>query len=161
MKVVGLDYASKSYSGLALAVNRVPTTASTFHPNAKRDESDPELLLAYEHWLTVKLGLIKPEIVVVEHLAVFQSKPVIRALSHREAVCLLVAKKKARIVIHRTISQARKVVYQDGGISKDEAWTRRAKVFPDFDFGHKTTGGLDKMDAMTLATAGEVLLERA
>lgn len=160
MRVVGLDYASRGYSGMALAVDGVPQSASVFKPDARRDASDPEMLVAYEQWLFFKLGLLKPDVIIVEELAVFQNKKVIRALSHREAVCLLMAKKRAPIVIHRLISSARVVVFGNGGISKDDAWKARAK-FIDFDFGFKNQGGTDKMDAMTLALAAPTLMERA
>lgn len=135
-------------------------SATTFKSEARADESDAKMLREYENWLMFKLGIIKPDIAIVEHLAVFQNKKVVRALSHREAVCLLVAKKKAPIVIHRSITQARVVVFHNGSISKDNAWEVRQK-FIDFDFGRKTAGGTDKLDAMTLALAAATLLERS
>jgi len=52
-------------------------------------------------------------------------------------------------------------VFQKGNISKDDAWEVRAKYIPNFDFGRKTTGGTDIMDAMTLALAAPTLLERS
>lgn len=157
IRVVGIDYASRGYSGLALAVNGVPTAAIAFKPSARTDESDAKMLLEYERWLTFKLPLWRPDIVAVEHLAVFQSKPVIRALSHREAVALLVAKRRTKIVVHYSVGSARSVVFGKQ-CSKDEAWDQRAKI--KFDFGRKDAGGLDKLDAMTQALAAPVLLER-
>lgn len=159
MRVVGIDYASKSWSGLALAIDAVPRRATAFKTKLHKNASDAESLTEYEHWLTFQLGVFKPQIVAVEQLAVFQNKQVVRAMSHREAVALLVAKRKAPIVVHFTVGEARAVVFKNGNISKDDAWDARAK-FIDFDFGHKTSGGLDKMDAMTHALAAPVLLER-
>lgn len=157
MRVVGIDYASRGYSGLALVVNGVPTNATALKPSARVDESDAEMLVAYERWLMFKLAVWCPDIVAVEHLAVFQNKQVIRALSHREGVALLVAKRKARIVVHYNTSSARSVVFGKS-LSKDDAWDQRSKIA--FEFGRKDAGGLDKMDAMTQALAAPVLLER-
>jgi Holliday junction resolvasome RuvABC endonuclease subunit len=159
MRVVGIDYASRGYSGLALAVDGEPVSASTFKTDAHLNESDAAMLREYEHWLHFKLKMLKPDVAAVERLSVFQSKTVIRALSHREAVCLLVAKRHAKIVVHYTPSQARAVVFQNGKISKDNAWEQRDK-FIKFDFGQKTKGGADKLDAMTQALAAPILLER-
>jgi Holliday junction resolvasome RuvABC endonuclease subunit len=157
MRVVGVDYASRGYSGLALAVDGVPQKAICFKPSARTDASDAEMLLEYEHWLVFKIAMWRPDIVAVEHLAVFQNKNVIRALSHREGTALLVAKKKARIVVHYNTSSARSVVFGKP-LSKDDAWAQRAKI--NYDFGRKDAGGLDMMDAMTQALAAPVLLER-
>lgn len=160
MRVVGLDYASRNYSGLAVAEDGAPVSASAFMPKAKAGWSDPEMLVEYERWLIFKLKLLVPDVVIVEELAVFQNKKTIRALAHRECVCLLAAKKKCGIVIHKPVRSARSVVFNNGGISKDDAWKTRAKHI-DFDFGRKDAGGTDKMDAMTLAMAAPTLLERA
>lgn len=159
MRVVGIDYASRGYSAIGLAVDGVPARCMVFKSVARTDESDAKMLLDWERWLTFKLTMLKPDIIAVEQLAVFQNKKVIRALSHREAVALLVAKKKARIVVHFTPGSARSVVFNNGGISKDDAWAVRAKHI-DFDLGRKDAGGTDKMDAMTQALAAPVLLER-
>lgn len=144
---------------MGLAVGGKATSASAFKSQARVDESDPKMLQEYERWLMFKLKLLRPDIIAVEELAVFQNKKVIRALSHREAVALLAAKKRAPIVVHYSTRQARAVVFGNGGLSKDDAWECRAKHI-DFDFGHKDRGGLDKMDAMTQALAAPVLLER-
>jgi Holliday junction resolvasome RuvABC endonuclease subunit len=155
-----VDYASRGWSGLALAIDGVPRSTSAFKSKLHKNESDARLLQEYERWLVFKIRLWKPDIVAVEQLAVFQNKKTIRALSHREGVALLVAKRTTRIVVHYTTSQARSVVFRDGSISKDDAWDAREKYI-DFNFGHKTSkGGLDRLDAMTQALAAPVLLER-
>jgi hypothetical protein len=104
---------------------------------------------------------LKPDIVSVEELAVFLNKKVIRTLSRREGIALVVAKKKARIVLHPPVTQSRSIVLgPPGNMPKDEAWKRIKKMYPDFDFGHANQGGMDKGDAMTHALAAETILER-
>lgn len=159
MKVIGVDYSSRAFNALAVVQNGAPAKCHLFKTELRQDEADARMLREYETWMTYKLGLLKPDIVIVEELAVFQNPKVIRALSHREAVALLVASKKAPIVVHKTIRQARVVVFKNGSISKDDAWKVRAK-FIDFEFSKKTVGGTDEMDAMTLALAAPTLLER-
>jgi hypothetical protein len=161
MRVVGIDYASRGPSALALVVDGEPVKTKVYIPDHRKDESDAVMLSAYERWLLWHLKILKADVTIVEELAVFQNPKVIRALSHREGVALLCAKKRSPIVIHRTIVRARSVVFQNGNIGKDGAWDVRAKFIP-FEFTKKkTVGGLDEMDAMTLALAAPVLLERA
>lgn len=160
MRSCGIDTAASSYAAIALAVDGVPVRAALWKPSDKKD-SDAERLDQFYKWLCWQLGIMKPDVVGVEELAVFLNKKVIRALSKREGVALLAAKRYGAIVVNPPVTQARGVVFRKGGnISKDEAWEAIKKMYPDFDFGRKTTGGTDKADAMVHALAAPVILER-
>lgn len=165
MRSVGIDIAKAGFAAGALAVNGEPRRCTAWKPANDRD-SEPVKLVQFEVWVHKIIWMYKPDIVVVEELAVFLNKKVIRTLSRREGIALCVAKKRADIVIHPPISQSRSVVLgkstsgKGGAMSKEEAWKKIKKLYPDFDFGHANQGGMDKGDAMTHALAGPTILER-
>lgn len=159
MRSCGIDTASSGYAAIALAVDGVPVLAKVWKPEDKKD-SDAERLDQFYGWLGWQLGTMKPDIVAVEELAVFLNKTVIRALSKREGVALLAAKRYGAIVVNPPVTQARGVVFRKGNISKDDAWEAIKKMYPEFDFGRKTTGGTDKADALVHALAAPKILER-
>lgn len=163
MRVAGIDYASSGWSAVALAVDGVPQRAAAWKPD-KKLYNEGGKLIALERWLTFQLTVVKPDVIVVGGLANMRGAKTVRALGHAEGICLLVATKKCPVVISKTDKQARAIVYRGvyggGSISKDAAWEHRGKPFPGFDFGHKTRGGDDKMDAMTFAVAGPDLLQK-
>jgi Holliday junction resolvasome RuvABC endonuclease subunit len=160
MRSLGLDYAKVGYSAAGLAIDKRPERCFTWRiENAK--ESEPEQLLQFAAWWRRILWMAKPDLVVVEELAVFHNKNTIRTLARREGVALLIAKQSSVVVIHAGVSQSRSIVLgSPGNMSKEEAWKRIRKRFPAFDFGHANQGGMDKGDAMTHALAGATILER-
>ena len=163
MRSVGFDIAKVGFCAAGLAVDGDPRRCSAWRVSNER-MSEPEQLEELEIWVKRVLWIYKPDIVVVEELAVFMNKNTIRTLARREGVILLTAKKNATIVIHRPVSQSRRIalgkVPGKGSMSKDEAWKRVRKMYPDFNFGHANQGGMDKGDAMTHALAGPIILER-
>jgi len=158
MRSCGVDIASASYSGLALVVDGKPTIAMAFKPNNPKDSESVKIYEFYK-WLNFKLAHLKPDIVVVEQVAGFPNRKVIQALSRFEGAALVAAKRTGAIVINPTVSRSRGIVVPKNQ-SKEKAWVAMKAKYPDFDFGNKTTGGFDKMDAMTHALAGPTLLER-
>jgi Holliday junction resolvasome RuvABC endonuclease subunit len=159
MKCAGIDIAGIGLSAVALAIDGKPAVAEAWKPTDKRD-SEAVMLYEFENWLNIWLWLNRPDIVVVEELAVFLNKNVIRSLARREGVALAVAKRRCSIVLNPGITKSRGIVFGNGRMSKDEAWEAAKKLWADFDFGHKTSGGTDKMDAMTHAIAGPTIAER-
>ena len=161
MRVVGVDIAAKSYSALAVVDNGVPSSATVWKPTNIKD-SDAELLHQFYRWLVFKLGVLKPAIVAVERQAGFsKNHDVIRSLSKREGVALLAAKQRSGcIVVNPPVTQARGIVFGKGNMSKDDAWGEIRKMYPDFRFPPKNSGGTDVADALTHALAAPVVLER-
>jgi Holliday junction resolvasome RuvABC endonuclease subunit len=160
MRTLGLDYAKVGYSAAALVVNGRPVRCFSWHVKDIRD-SEPRQLGQFEAWWKHVLWIAKADVVVVEELAVFMNKNTIRTLAHREGVALCAASKTGVVVINPPVSQSRSIVLgSPGNMSKEEAWKRIKKRFPDFDFGHANQGGMDKGDAMTHALAGATILER-
>jgi Holliday junction resolvasome RuvABC endonuclease subunit len=160
VRCVGVDIAKKGFCAVGLAVAGEPRRASAWKPDNDRD-SEPVQLTSLEKWLDRQFILLKPDIVVVEELAVFLNKKVIRILARREGVALLVAKRRASVVIHPPVTQSRSIVLgPPGNMKKEEAWKRIKKLYPEFDFGHANQGGMDKGDAITHALAGPTILER-
>jgi Holliday junction resolvasome RuvABC endonuclease subunit len=160
MRTLGLDYAKVGFSAAALAIDKAPYRCFVWQIADKR-ESEPEQLLQFAAWWKRILWVTKPDLVVVEELAVFLNKNSIRTLARREGVALLVAKQSGAVVIHPPVSQSRSIVLgSPGNMSKEEAWKRIKKRYPGFDFGHANQGGMDKGDAMTHALAGATILER-
>jgi Holliday junction resolvasome RuvABC endonuclease subunit len=161
MRTVGIDIASKSYSALAVVEEGAPQSAVVWKPKNAKD-SEPELLDQFYKWLVFKLGMLRPDIIAVEQQAGFvKNHNVIRSLSKREGVALLAAKqRKGAIVVNPVVSQARGVVFGKGNMSKDDAWGAIKKMYPQFPFLPKTSGGTDQADAVVHALAAPVILER-
>lgn len=165
MRVTGIDIAKAGYCAAALAKDGKPIKVTAWTPRNPKD-SEPEQLDQFSDWVDRQLWFMNPDIVVVEELAVFLNKKVIRTLSRREGVALQRAKRYVRrnggIVLHPPVTQSRSIVLgPPGNMKKEEAWKRIKKKYPDFDFGHAANdGGMDKGDAMTHALAGPIILER-
>ena len=160
MRAVGIDIAKAGFCAAGLTIDGRPSRVVAWeNPNPK--DSEPVQLRKFEIWLEGVMWRWKPDIVVVEELAVFLNKKTIRTLARREGVALLVAKKRASIVIHPPVTQSRSIVLgSPGNMPKEEAWKRIKKLYPDFEFGHANQGGMDKGDAMTHALAAQTILER-
>lgn len=159
MKAVGIDVASAGYSAIALAVNGEPKRAMLWKPNDKRDSVSVRIEDYYQ-WVRRWLGILKPDVVSVEELAVFMNKPTIRALARHEGVALLAAKQSGAIVLNPGVSQARGIVFGNGRLSKDDAWVAFKKMHPDLELRGKNSGGTDQVDAYTHALAAPTILER-
>lgn len=160
MRSVGVDIASAGLSALALVVNGEPRSAKVWKPKSPKD-STPERIHQFHKWMTFTLGMMQPDVVAVEELAVFLNKKVIRALSRHEGAALLAAKQRSGvIVVNPPVTQARGIVFGKGNISKDEAWEAIKKMYPDFKFLPKTSGGQDQADALVHALAAPTILER-
>jgi Holliday junction resolvasome RuvABC endonuclease subunit len=157
VKVVGIDPASR-FTGLAFVVNGVPNRVKVWEPEDKRDSSVKRLEESYR-WLYYQLRLIKPDITVVEKMAVFRGNKVIRILSHYEAIALLAAKRHSRIVLNPQVTSARSIVFGKA-CSKDKAWEEIRKMHPEVEFARKDQGGEDQADALVCALAGEDFAER-
>lgn len=158
MRSAGIDYASSGLSAIALAVDGEPQRSSVLKPTPKL--STPDRLLELERWLLFQLQIFKPDVVVVEELAVFLNKIVIRQMARSEGVSLLAGKKKCAVVISVPATSSRGIVFGRGNISKDDAWKKFPKMYPFLSLEKKTAGGTDQMDAYTHAIAAPVLLER-
>lgn len=161
MRSVGIDVAKIGFSSIALAVDGEPSRAPVWKPGNKKDTA-PMMLEQFFNWLTFQLSLLKPDMVAVEELAVFQNKKTIRALSHHEGIALLAAKRSGAMVVNPPARTVRNIVYGDGSLSKEECWVVFRKKYPDFKskLQLKQHGGLDQMDAMTHALAAPTVLER-
>jgi Holliday junction resolvasome RuvABC endonuclease subunit len=159
MRCVGIDNAKTGFKGIALVVNGVPTRAHVWKPDNKKD-SAPVILEDSYDWLSRWLRIMKPDVIAVEMLQVFQNKNVIRALANHEGVALLAAKQSRAVVIQPGTSQSRSVVFGKGISSKDDAWVAFKKMFPEIALLAKNSGGTDQMDAYTHALAAPTILER-
>jgi Holliday junction resolvasome RuvABC endonuclease subunit len=159
VRSVGVDIASAGLSALALVVDGEPRSAKVWKPKNVRD-STPERIHQFHKWMTFTLGTMNPDVVAVEELAVFLNKKVIRALSRHEGAALLAAKQRGVVVVNPPVTQARGIVFGKGNISKDEAWEAIKKMYPDFKFLPKTSGGTDQADALVHALAAPTILER-
>jgi hypothetical protein len=161
MRTVGIDIASSSYGAIALVVDEVPQRAVLWTPKDNKD-SDAEKIYDVYKWTCWQLGLMKPDIVSVERQAGYvRNHDVVRSLSKREGAALVAAKQQRRaVVINPPVTQSRGVVFRQGNISKDDAWEVIKKMYPNFDFGRKTTGGTDRADALVNALAAPTILER-
>lgn len=158
MKSAGIDYSTK-FGSIAIAVDGELKSTSLWTPSSDK-LSEPVRIMEWYRWACAKLAFTKPDVCAVEHLAVFQNKEVVRALGHFEAASIIAAKRVVPVVIGIRTTTARLHVFGHGNLSKDDAWKQRKKVFGGHDFGGKTTGGTDRMDAATLALAAPVELER-
>ena len=158
MRCVGIDIASVGLSSLALAIDGVPYRAIVHKPDKKTGDADR--LLAYYKWLRFQFFVTKPDIVAVEQISGGYSRLVVHALSLREGVALLAAKQSGALVLNPGISSSRRVVFDAGNFSKDDAWVAFRKMYPDLKLRVKTHGGLDQMDAFTHALAAPSVLER-
>jgi Holliday junction resolvasome RuvABC endonuclease subunit len=159
MRSCGIDIASAGWSCVALAVNGAPVKAVVWKPGDKRDSAALKLDQQY-HWFKRYLNIFKPDVIAVEELAVFMSKPTIRALARHEGVALLAAKQSGAIVLSPSVGQSRGIVLGNGRLSKDDAWLAFKKTYPDFRLLAKNSGGSDQMDALTHALAAPTVLER-
>lgn len=160
MRAVGIDIAKAGLSAVALAVDGVPQHAATWK-HAKERDSEPVKIEGFYTWLHFQLAILKADVIAVEELAVFMSKPTIRTLSRREGVALLVAKQKGAVVLSPSIGSSRNIVLGIPANSKKEvAWEATKKMYPDFNFGRADQGGMDKADAMVHALAAPTHLER-
>lgn len=144
---------------VALVVNGVPKRAAVWKPPDKRDSAATHLDQQYD-WLRFTLGVMRPDIIAVEELAVFLSKVVIRAMARHEGIALLAAKKTGAIVVSPGVTKVRGIVFNNGRLSKDEAWVLFKKLYPELVELPKTSGGTDVMDAYTHALAAPTVLER-
>jgi Holliday junction resolvasome RuvABC endonuclease subunit len=157
VRVVGIDPSSK-YAGLALIVNGELRSVNVWKPSSKR-LSHPRRLVEYERWLLFKLKMLRPDMVAIEELAVYMNKRTIRVLSHFECTAILTAKKCVKSVVLITATEARGIVFNQGNMSKDDAWDLVCSEW-DFDFGRKDVGGTDKMDAAVIGLAAPEFIER-
>jgi Holliday junction resolvasome RuvABC endonuclease subunit len=160
MRYVGVDIAKVGLSAVALAVAGEPRRASVWKPANERDY-EPAKLDQYAKWLKRQFWILKPDVIAVEQLAVFQNKKVIRALSHFEGVALLEAERFGAIVINPTVGSSRNIVLGINANSKKEVAWAEAKKQIDFDFGLATSGGYDKADAMVHALAAPTHIRRS
>lgn len=159
MRCVGVDIAKAGLSAVALAVDGEPRQARAWKPSNPRD-SEPTQLLEWEQWLRARFWAYKPDIIVVEQLAVFLNKKTIRVLSHFEGIALKEAKRYGAIVVNPMIGSSRNIVLGIAANSnKETAMEVGAGYFRGFDFGRDAGRG-DKMDAMVHAMAGPTHLER-
>ena len=159
MRCCGIDNAKTGFKAIALVVNGVPMRAHVWKPSDKL-ASAPVILEDSYDWLSRWIRILKPDVIAVEQLQVFQNKKVIRALGNHEGVALLAAKKSRAVVIQPGVSQSRRVVFGAGNLSKDDAWVAFRKLFPDLTLLAKNSGGTDQMDAFTHALAAPTVLER-
>lgn len=159
MRACGVDVAGAGWTAIALAVNGVPTRAVIWKPEDKRDSNAVRLETQYR-WMRRWFAIFKPDVISVEELAVFMNKNTIRTLARHEGVALLAAKQTGAIVLNPSVSQARGVVFQNGRLSKDDAWVAFKKLYPDLKLLAKNSGGSDQMDAYTHALAAPTVLER-
>jgi Holliday junction resolvasome RuvABC endonuclease subunit len=159
VRSVGIDVASSGWSSIALAVNGSPVKAVVWKPSDKRDSAPLRLDMQYK-WTKRFLNIFKPDVIAVEELAVFMSKPTIRALARHEGIALLAAKQHGAVVISPSVAQSRGIVLRNGRLSKDDAWVAFKKMYPDFKLLAKNSGGSDQMDALTHALAAPTVLER-
>lgn len=160
MRSVGIDTASTGLAAVALVVDGEPTRGVVWKPPNKKDSPATHLQQQYD-WLRFTLGIMQPDIIAVEELAVFLSKTVIRAMARHEGVALLAAKQTGAIVVSPIVTQARSIVFKGkGNMSKDDAWVAFKKQYPGLVELPKTSGGTDIMDAYTHALAAPTFLER-
>lgn len=160
MKVIGIDSASKNF-GVTLVADGVIKKGMLWNPSSDK-LSHKGRLVECEKWLRFKLGILKPDIVAVLELAVFQNKKVIRTMAHFEATAILTASKVSTSVVSITDTEARGIVFDRGNLSKDDAWKRIGElpVADNFEWPRKTTGGTDIMDAAVAALAAPSFIER-
>ena len=159
MRSVGIDIGS-ALAAVGVVVDGTPKSSFVWMPT--KNISNPQKLLDWEKWLLFKLATLKPDIVAVEetnHSGPRTNFVALRQLSRYEGVALLAAKKRCSVVINPSVRTARKYVYHNGGISKDDAWKQVKEIFPGIEFRRKTVGGLDQMDALTHAMAAPRILE--
>lgn len=128
---------------------------------ANKRESEPVHLVQFEHWLKMRFFVYKPDIIVIEALAVFLNKRVIMALAKREGIALLVAKKYGAIVVNETIGRSRNIVLGiPSNSNKEHAFQCFKKQYNGFALLPSNQGGMDQADAMVGGLAGPDLLER-
>lgn len=125
--------------------------------------SDPENLSQYKDWLVgeLTLGDGRPiaDFACIEFLSITRNAQTTRKVSHYQAASVLACKEARMMVIEARVSSARATAIGKSG-SKDEAWEAIKKMFPDYQFPRKTSGGTDVTDSVVLALAGRNLAER-
>jgi Holliday junction resolvasome RuvABC endonuclease subunit len=166
MRAGGIDVASTGWAAFSLVVDGKSEKSWVFKPSNIKDSAATHLEQKYE-WLRRVIWIAKPDVIVVEELAVFLNKKVIRALARHEGASLLAAKHSGAMVISLGVSSARSITFEGkrvgkkrGSLSKDDAWLLFKKIYPDVPLLSKTSGGLDQMDAYVLALAAPTILER-
>lgn len=161
MRVVGADPSSSS-SGFSYVVDDVLKAKAVWTPRKKATRA--AALVEYEDsfgaWLD-GLGH-RPDLAVVEELAVARGHKTVRALSHFEAATYMALERRKIPIMTVKAGKARNIVL---GISvtssKEDAFTAVRMQYPDIRWSQKDRGGLDEADSFVLAKAGpEVMREQ-
>ena len=104
MRSAGIDVASSGLAAIGLCVNGKPKRHAVWKPSHKKNSAAVNLLEQYD-WLRFHIGLMRPDVIAVEELAVFLNKTVIRALARHEGIALLAAKQSGAVVISPIVTQ--------------------------------------------------------
>lgn len=159
MRQAGFDIASASYSAFALVVDDELIMAETHKPNDKWSET--EKLTEFFGWCRRLMFIYKPDIVSVEKKMGYKNQlQTAMMLGRREGIAILAAGLSGAVVVNPGVTTSRLIVFGNGSFSKDQCWEKRAEIWPGFDFGKKTVGGTDKVDAATHALAARKAIER-
>jgi Holliday junction resolvasome RuvABC endonuclease subunit len=160
MRCVGFDIAAVSYSGFAMVENDDLIVVESHKPDPKWDE--PFMLNQFYKWCKNLLFIYRPDIVAVEKKMGYKNQlQAAMMIGRREGIALLAGAQNPRcIVINPGATTSRSIVFGNGKLSKDQAWAKRGEIWPGFDFGKKTVGGTDKMDAATHALAAPKAIQR-
>lgn len=101
-----------------------------------------------------------PDMLAFEQVQSARNMNTVRALARFEAAAIIAGKHHGALVIPVAVSSARKVVFGQGNIPKEDAFAEMKKRYAEFPWLAKTRGGLDQSDAAVIALAGPAVLER-
>lgn len=158
MKVGGFDPASQT-SGHALVEDGKPVHIDIWQPNRK-DDPPVSRLMQFGSWFEFWIAEHQPDMLAIEVIKVSTSHDTTRSLSRHEAVAIWIAKNAGVIILEHAVSSARRIVFGNGGIKKEEAYEEMKRMYPDLSWKPKTKGGMDQADAVVMALAGPALAER-
>jgi Holliday junction resolvasome RuvABC endonuclease subunit len=161
LRILGID-PSSTICGIAV-IDTPDKIVKVAHWARDKNKSHPQGMADYHDWLTRHIIFSKSHMAVIEMSAYspggkgnFQA---VQAVSFYQAVSVLCCKLNGLVVIETRATSARKAALGNGGLSKDDTWGIMRERYPNL-FSAKNGGGLDEMDALVLALAGERVAER-
>lgn len=158
MRILGVD-PSSSCTGVAFVVNGVLEETAIWQPEKK--DSPAEKLMDYYHWLTEIAEWLKPDMALVELVAVHRNMNTVRVLARYEAASIIALKTQKVLTMQGRVSQARSIALGKGNLSKEEAYAIVCEREPQHAWRTPKKGGMDETDAYVLAKAAMGVAEGA
>lgn len=117
--------------------------------------------MGYYHWLVELAGLWRPDMALVELVAVHRNMNTVRVLARYEAASIIALKTSKVLTMQGRVSKARLIALGKGNLSKEEAYAAVCLREPQHEWRTPKKGGMDETDAYVLAKAAMGVAEGA